>query len=445
MSFTKTYMKVVQKVLPSPFAIAVILTVVTSLLALFLTEPQGSELHIVQLFYHWETGVWSLLKFTMQMMLILVLGHTLALSKPILALIKKITALCTSNVSAAVIVTFISVLAGYFNWGLGLIFGAILARKVGEYAQEKGIPLNYPLIGACGYTSLMVWHGGLSGSAPLTIAKAGHSMEDALGVVPISETVLSPMNILVFALIVVSLPILSWLLARNKNFEHIHIKSKHRTPGKQDDVRGAERLDRMVWFGRIFGILILFVAFLRYRSVADKYTYLNLDTVNLILFGLAMSFHGSIFRFVHAVESAIKDSTGILIQFPLYAGIMGLMMHSGLLEVFANFFIDLSTQRSFPFFAFLSSGIINIMVPSGGGQWQVQGPILIEAAQQLNYPLNRTVMALSYGDQITNMLQPFWALPLLGITGLKAKQILPYTLVFMFLGASIYLSVLLFF
>jgi len=444
MSFARTYMKVVQKVLPSPFAIAVILTVVTSLLALLLTEPLGSDPHIVQLFYNWEAGVWSLLKFTMQMMLILVLGHSLALSKPVLAMIRNITGLCTSNARSAIIVTFISILTGYFNWGLGLILGAILARKVGEHAQEKGIPLNYPLIGACGYTSLMVWHGGLSGSAPLTIAKAGHSMEDAIGVMPISETLFSSLNFTVLAAIVVALPFLAWILGRNSQFDHVHIKSKHQKPKAHHGAHGAERLDHMIWFGRVFGLLILFVAFLRYRSMDDKFTYLNLDTVNLLLFGLSMSLHGSIYRFAHSVEHAIKDSTGILIQFPLYAGIMGLMTNSGLLEVFADFFIDLSNQKTFPFFAFLSSGIVNIMVPSGGGQWQVQGPILIEAAQELNYPLNRTVMALSYGDQITNMLQPFWALPLLGITGLKAKQILPYSLLFMLLGGSIYLGALLF-
>ena len=137
MSFARTYMKVVQKVLPSPFAIAVILTVVTSLLALLLTEPLGSDPHIVQLFYNWEAGVWSLLKFTMQMMLILVLGHSLALSKPVLAMIRNITGLCTSNARSAIIVTFISILAGYFNWGLGLILGAILARKVENMHRKK--------------------------------------------------------------------------------------------------------------------------------------------------------------------------------------------------------------------------------------------------------------------------------------------------------------------
>jgi len=438
-------MRLVERFLPSPFAIAIILTVFTSLLALLLTEPTGNEAHIVQLFYNWELGVWDLLKFTMQMMLMLVLGHSLALSKPVFKLIAKLTSFCTNNTSSAVIVTFVAVLTGYFNWGLGLIFGAILARKVAEHAQDIGYALNYPLIGACAYTSIMVWHGGLSGSAPLTIAKSGHSMVGVMGVVPISETLFSSMNIAVFFVILGLLPLLAYLLSKSTSYTNVEVAPKETEYSIVVNATGAERLDQWTWFGRIFGLLILFVALLRLLAVEDKFTFLNLDTVNLLLFGLSMTFHGSIAKFIRAVEAAMKDSTGILIQFPLYAGIMGIMNYSGLLVVFANFFIELSNPSTFPFFAFLSSGIVNVLVPSGGGQWQVQGPILIEAATHIGYPLNKTVMALAYGDQLTNMLQPFWALPLLGITGLKARQILPYTLIFMVLGACVYLGALLFF
>ena len=444
MSWTKTYMRLVERFLPSPFAIAVILTVFTSLMALILTEPTGPDPHLVQLFFNWEMGVWGLLKFTMQMMLMLVLGHSLALSKPVFKLIGKITSYCTNNSNSAVIVTLFSIITGYFNWGLGLIFGAILARKVAEHAQEKGFPLNFPLIGACAYTSIMVWHGGLSGSAPLTIAKGGHSLESVMGVIPISETIFSQMNFIVFGAIIIALPILAYYLSKSSDFQTISTSKKSSAKLGLVKATGAEKLDQWTWFGRTFGALIIVVGILRFWAVSDKFTFLNLDTVNLLLFGLSLSLHGSIAYFINAVEEAMRDSTGILIQFPLYAGIMGIMNHSGLLEVFANFFIQLSSPTSFPFFAFLSSGIVNVLVPSGGGQWQVQGPILIEAASQLDYPFSKTVMALAYGDQLTNMLQPFWALPLLGITGLKARQILPYTLIFMILGGCIYLGALLF-
>ncbi|MCB9246513.1 MAG: short-chain fatty acid transporter [Flavobacteriales bacterium] len=437
-------MRLVQAVLPSPFVIAILLTFLTSVLALLLTEPLGSEPHIVQLFHNWESGVWDLLSFTMQMMLMLVLGHSLALSKPVQRLIRMLTAFATNNVRAAVMITTFSVLTGYFNWGLGLIFGAILCRKVGEYAQEQGIRLNYALMGACAYTALMVWHGGLSGSAPLTVAKDGHSLVAQTGVIPINETLFSSMNIRVFFCVLIALVGCAYLLARNSEFEMITLRSKKKRKEHHAEVLGAERLDRWEWFGRFFGLLILFVTVLRYRSLDAKYTILNLDMVNLILFGLALALHGSVARFIRSVEDAMRDATGILIQFPLYAGIMGMMTHSGLLDVFANYFITLSDPQSFPVFAFISSGLVNILVPSGGGQWQVQGPILVQAAQELHYPLSKTVMALAYGDQITNMLQPFWALPLLGITGLKAKHILPYSLLFMVLGAIIYVVALLY-
>ena len=145
------------------------------------------------------------------------------------------------------------------------------------------------------------------------------------------------------------------------------------------------------------------------------------------------------------INHAIRGASGILIQFPLYFGIMGIMNESGMVEIMSSFFVNISTPTTFPLFTFLSAGIVNVFVPSGGGQWAVQGPIIIDAANQLGVPYWKSVMALAYGDQITNMLQPFWALPLLGITQLKAKEILPYTLILMLAGGSIFVLGLLIF
>ena len=161
--------------------------------------------------------------------------------------------------------------------------------------------------------------------------------------------------------------------------------------------------------------------------------------------GLGIVCHTSFSRFLDAVNQAIGGASGILIQFPLYFGIMGIMNHSGLVSVFSDFFVSISNEITFPIFTFLSAGIVNVFVPSGGGQWGVQGPIIIEAANQLNVPYWKAVMALAYGDQLTNMLQPFWALPLLGITGLKAKDILPYSILLMLVGAVIFISGILIF
>ena len=137
----------------------------------------------------------------------------------------------------------------------------------------------------------------------------------------------------------------------------------------------------------------------------------------------------------------IRDSgsaSGILIQFPLYFGIMGIMNSSGLVDVFANFFVNISNTTTYPIFTMLSGGLVNIFVPSGGGQWAVQGIIVLQSAIDLGVSIPKSIMALTYGDQLTNMLQPFWALPLLGITQLKAKEILPYTIMIMLLGFIIF-------
>ena len=174
----------------------------------------------------------------------------------------------------------------------------------------------------------------------------------------------------------------------------------------------------------------------------SEFRFLTLDFINLFLFGAGLILHGSFARFTKALEKAMPGAAGIAIQFPLYFGIMGLMQDFGLIQWMAEGFIRISTASSFPLLAFTSAGIVNIFVPSGGGQWQVQGPILIRAAQQLGVSDWQTIMALAYGDQLTNMMQPFWALPLLGITGLTARQVLPYTLLLMLGGIVIFASAL---
>ncbi len=435
-------MKWVRLFLPSPLSIAVVLTLITAILALIFTDAPQNQIHIISIAKNWHSGIWELLTFTMQMMLMLVLGHTIALSPIASSFSNRVASLCKTNAHAAILVTFFSLVAGYFNWGLGLILGAVLARKVGEYAKTQGIALNYPLIAACGYTSLMVWHGGLSGSAPLTVSSPDHSLIKEIGLIPSSETIFALPNITAVLATLILIPLFGMYLAKrpfSKSYPSSIKKTSHK---KSQSISGAEVLDHSPILGLSFGCLLL--ALWVYLLIDSKLGlgYINLNTINFLLFGLAISCHKSLSKFMSATESAIKGSTGILIQFPLYAGIMGIMKYSGLLEVFAHFFIDISNHDTFPFFAYLSSAIVNVLVPSGGGQWQVQGPILVEAAQTLGVSIPKTVMALSYGDQLTNMLQPFWALPLLGITGLKAKDILPYSILFMLIGGSIFLCIL---
>ena len=417
---------------------------------LFAEFPSGTN-HLVAVFSYWEDGIWNngLLVFAYQMMLILVLGHVLVLSRPIEKLIHRLTSFAKNTANAAFIVAFSTMLVSFFNWGLGLIFGALLARKVAEYAQANSIPLNYPLIGAAGYTGMMVWHGGISGSAPIKVSESGHLKDLMSGIgneslasqlpdlLSTSETVFSNWNMLIFATVVLLISLLAYRLGKKTNPTELNLTT-FKFKDHQDEVpSGAEKLDRSKFLSICMGILILVVFVIQYLPMVRS---LNItpNMLNFFMLGLALILHGSFRNFLLAIEEAISDTSGILIQFPLYFGIMGIMGNSGMVSSISDFFVSISNEITLPIFTFFSGGLVNIFVPSGGGQWAVQGPLVLESALQLNVPLPKAVMALAYGDQITNMLQPFWALPLLGITKLKAKEILPYTLLFMFLGTAIY-------
>lgn len=456
MSFAKKFENIFRSILPSPFSIAILLTILTFVLALIFTEDQNNEsYHVLNLFSSWENGIWNneLLVFAFQMMLMLVLGHTLALTNSVNSLISKVTRFCTSTANAAAIISFFTIIVSLFNWGLGLIFGAIFARKVAEHASNKNLNLNYPLIGAAGYSGLMVWHGGLSGSAPIKVAETNHLTEmfkisdfDVPSAITLSETTFSQMNIFVSVLLLIVIPTFLFYLGKKNVGSNINILTQETREEKTEYI-GAEKLDHSVVLSKIISILILGYCF--YKSILlpeiPSLKVITPNFINLILLGLGILFHSSFYKFTHAITEAIKGASGILIQFPLYFGIMGIMKDSGMVSLLSDFFVNISNETTFPIFTFISAGIVNIFVPSGGGQWAIQGPIIIEAANQLGVSFSKSIMALAYGDQLTNMLQPFWALPLLGITGLKAREILPYTLYLFLIGCLIFVGGLLLF
>ena len=452
MKFSERIMNTLREVLPSPFSLAVILTVLTFILALFLTSPNPeiAQPHAFQLFGYWYGGLWKLLEFAMQMMVMLVLGHVLALSKPFNWLMDKAVLPCTSGPLAAFWVTLIAVCFALFNWGLGLIIGALFARKVAEHAQKKMIPINFPLIGACGYAGLMVWHGGLSGSAPLKVAQQKHMFAHLTNgeAISISETILSPMNLAAIIACLVILPLAMSLLARSLPSAVPNIKPRKTNSAKNVQKIGlAEKLDFSPIFAKIFGSFLLFGFLYVFWIEPGKLDISKIDPnlINLFFLSLALLFHRNIREFLSATEEAILGSTGIMLQFPLYAGIMGIMAGSGLITVFSEMMVEISGPESFFIFTLISASVVNFFVPSGGGQWVIQGEIVLTASNSLGVPQPKAVMALAYGDQLTNMMQPFWALPLLAITGLRAGQIMPYTLFLMLLGSLIFSSVLMIF
>ncbi len=459
MTFSERFEKIFRSALPSPFALTVLLTIGVLIAAILFFKPinEGFGAHTIEVIGMWYKGIWDgpMLVFALQMMLILVLGHALALSEPVENIIAFATRYCTTTAKAAAITTALCVMAGFVNWGLALIFGAVFARKVAEYAMRKGHRINYPLIAASGYTGMMVWHGGLSGSSLIKVAEPGHlaalmaGSEVDLATLPdfigFGETVFSPMNIAVCIALIIILPFSAYSIGKNSVATHYLLRHyrKYLIETSEPETT-AERLDRRPPLAIILGILSLFAAgsHAAYSISEGDVNFVDPNLINLILLGVGLIAHGTLSKFNSAVEHAAAGAASIIIQFPLYFGIMGVMKSTGMASAVSEFFVGISTPVTYPILTYISAGLVNIVIPSGGGQWMIQGPVVIESAVRMDLPLGKNILALAYGDQITNMLQPFWALPLLAITELKARDILPYTLFFMAIGGAIYLTAL---
>ena len=422
-----------QRHIPSPLAIALGLTLFTAILVWFIS-PEAITL--ATLSNSWYKGFWELLGFSMQMVLILVLGHALALSPAAQALIDKLASAPKSSTQAVIMAAAFTMLAGLLNWGLGLIFGAILASSIGTEFKAKGKTLNYPLLVAASYTGMMVWHAGLSGSAPLKIANASHFLEEKIGVIPVNRTLFTCENFGVNLLVITGTLVGLYFIGRS------HKKSTllNNAP---DKITTPTTQARVSYFSKAVGFLVLAYAIYRHFS---GWQAIDLNYINLVLFGLVFLAHSNLNQLGNAVQVATGGASGIIMQFPLYAGIMGMLKYTGTLESLSANLITSASTSTLPYLTFISAGLINLLVPSGGGQWAVQGPVIMEAALQLKVAVEPIVMALAYGDGLTNMLQPFWALPLLGITRLEAKDIASYCFKIFLIGFLLYsLGILLFY
>ncbi|MEO0290452.1 MAG: TIGR00366 family protein [candidate division WOR-3 bacterium] len=428
--FFKYYFLFFEKFYPDPFIFVLILTIITILLGSFLTENS-----IIDMVYYWGNSFWDLLSFSMQMVLILVTGGALAESPPLKRIIKKISSLNLSQEFFIVFTSIFSMILAFFNWGLSLIASALLVKEIGKSFKEKNKYINYPLLCASAYTGLLVWHGGLSGSAPLTCATKGHFLESKIGVINISETIFSIKNILLWFLFVIFLPLFIFLLSKIKISK---IKIECEIPEleeKEEEKKPFSFFLNILENSFIFPALFFLIFLINIFYIIKKGEFsLNLNTLNFIFLFAGLFLHFSPHSYLKATFNSVKASTGIIIQFPFYAGIMGMMKYSGLINVFSRFFVSFSVPENFPFYTFISAGIVNLFIPSGGGQWAVQGPVMIEAAKILGVPFSKVIMAIAYGDEWTNMVQPFWALPILGITRVKVQELVPYTLFFLIIS-----------
>jgi short-chain fatty acids transporter len=415
---TNGSVKLVERYLPDPYVLVLLLTLVAFAAGVIF---QGQS--PLQMVTYWGDGCWNLLTFAMQMVLVLVTGFVLADTPFFKRVLQALARLVHSPGRAVVLVTVVSMAASWVNWGFGLVIGALFARQV-----VRTVPtVNYPLLIASAYSGFLVWHGGLAGSIPLVIATEGHFMSETIGVVPTSETIFAPFNLLlVLAMFIVVPSVNRLMLGKEDRSVDAHLFDEERKQSAAATERPAERLENSVLLAQAVGVIGLIFA--AYYFLVRSGT-LNLNIVNFLFLFLGIIFHGRPSRFIASAAEAVKGTTGIIIQFPFYAGIMAMMVESGMGNSLSIWFVEISNAVTFPLFAFMSAGVVNFMVPSGGGQWAVQAPVMLEAGASLGVDPARTAMAVAWGDAWTNMIQPFWALPALAIAGLSAKDVMGYCLV----------------
>ena len=431
-----------RRFLPDAFIFVLILSVVVFFAAMWATGAGPLQIAMA-----WSGGIWGLLAFTMQMCMVCVLGTAFAKAPFVKGLIEALAGFAKTPSQGVALTVVVSAIATYINWGVGIIVCALFARAVAR--KIKGV--DYPMLVAAGYCGFAVWHGGLSGSIPLALNTAGnlhpeHGMANTGGAVTslinTAETLFTPWNIAMTVVFVVLTALLfsishpepkDTLVASQRLLQDVERKyPKATTP--------AEKLEhsRIVpWLVGLTGLVAIFVMFFLKIKVNGQtwgrgLNALNLNNVNFIFLILGLLLYGSPLRYMHAIMDAARNAAGIMVQFPFYAGIQAMMLFAGgssgvsLAAVISFFFLDIANTVTFPLFCFLSAGIVNFFVPSGGAQWAVQGPIMMPAGLELGVKPAVTAMAISWGDQWTNMIQPFWALPALGVAGLGARDIMGY-------------------
>ncbi|WP_115933474.1 TIGR00366 family protein [Citricoccus nitrophenolicus] len=430
---------VVERFIPSALVFSIVLTFIVAILALILTGTGPGDLVV-----HWGDGLAGLLDFITQMALILLLGHILANTGPVRRVLAFLGSVPRTELASYVFVFAVAAVASLITWGLGLVVGGLLAREVAYQGRVRGLKLHFPMLVAAGFAGFVVWHMGYSASGPLTAATEGSFLMDSLGgqPVPISETVFSSWNMIAAVVTILVVALALFLVAPRRGDKIVELAQDAReqaSDGQEEIVTPADRVDASRLPTLLLGLML--VAYLVLHFVQGG--TLTLDTVNWSFLALILLLVRNPFELIHLTKNAASNVGEILLQFPLYAGILGMMSGTGLIEVFSDAVVSISNPVTFGLLAFLAAGLVNFFVPSGGGQFAVQGPIMLGAGADLGVDPAITIMAVSYGDQWTNMIQPFWALPLLAIAGLKMRDILGYTTVVLIASGLVFAGTLL--
>ena len=413
--------------IPDAFAVALALTLFT-----FFCAIVGAGYPLNSAIEAWGDGFWNLLLFTNQITLTLLLGYGLANTPAVRRILRAIAKRVTSARAAYAAACAVTGVAALLSWGLSLVTAGIMARTLGEHCRENGIRVHYPLLVAASFSGFVIWHQGLTSSIGLALATPGHFLESQIGLIPTSETLFTPWNAAVICVVLFSLPFLmSWLRPREdeeiQEMEGAAFVAQPAAEGAEAGPRTpAERIEGSFWMAMaLVGMASVYL----YDHFIGQAKGLELNILNFGFLFAGLALAGSALRYVQILVEGGRVAVPFLLQYPFYAGIAALMLDSGLVAIIVDFFVSISNATTLPLWGFISGGLLNIFIPSGGGQWAVQGPLMMAAAQEVGADLPRVAMGVAMGDQGTNLIQPLTLVPVLAIANIGAREIMGYTFV----------------
>lgn len=429
-SVTNFFVSLVKNFLPNPYTIALALT-----LSVFVWGSLGTDTGFAGMVTLWSGGLYSNLTFICQMCLLMLYGQALGISPQVGGSVKALARLAGNRTQAVLVTFFIAYLGTFLNWGLGLAVAAMIAREIA--IVNAGKKIDFGMLVAAAYIGCQL--PGLSSAIPLVVATKGHFLEDVIGVIPVSETMFAGWNIIAMlatlAAIAITIVLVNPRAEDSSEVDTGLFKDETRPAVETPPRTAAEKLEASIILQLAVSFIGLAAIFAFYRAEGLS---MGINTVNLTFMILGMIFHRTPRNYLNAISISIKSVAGIAFIFPLYFGLMSMMRGSGLAASITNLIVSHSTAETLPLYTFLSAGLVNLLIPSGGGQWAVQGPIVVEVARQLGADMGRVVMGVCWGDLWTNLIQPFWAIPVLAIAKLDVKDIMGYCTVVSFVfGASV--------
>lgn len=435
---TAFFTELMRRYLPDPFVFAIMLTLLTMALAFGVENRPIND--VVQ---DWGKGFWSLLAFTTQMAVILVMGYVLAAAPIVDRFLNRIASHVHTPRQAIIVATIVGCVGSYLNWGFGLVIGGIMARKLA--LKVKGV--HYPLIIAAAYTGFTMYSLGFSATIPVLISTKGHAFEGTMGLIPLTQTIFSAPILLTSLAVLIALPLLNATMHPKKGEPVVELDPAtvaDAKPASAEQLLGDEKtLAYRLNNSRVLSLLIGLCGMGYVAMHFYKGGNLDLNMINFFILFLGVLLLGTPMKYVEKVNEGVKTIGGIILQFPFYAGIMAIMHGSGLVESIAHVFVSVSTADTLPLWGLVSSFVINFFAPSGGGHWVLQGPFMINAATTLGASQAQTAMSVMLGNGWNDLVQPFWILPALALSKLKLKDIMGYTVVSMLLVGAIYATTML--